>query len=154
MAVPGVWAGAGVRQSTGREATCGLGKTLFTPTYTAQMGHWSEGLVEQVTQQVGDKLDPGLIRHIALQAGLEIETLSGRAFHPPRRSTSNFEPNGMPFVDVPDMNLGSMESARKVWAIANPANPGFANVLQLLPLDTPRLRNELVPTWFLRVGGA
>jgi hypothetical protein len=70
-------------------------------------------------------------------AGREIELLSGRAFHPVRRATSVFEPNGLPLVDVPDVHVGSVESVRGVWEIPDPVDPTHATVLQLLPLDPP-----------------
>jgi hypothetical protein len=71
------------------------------------------------------------------QTGRELEVLSGRSFHSPRRTTSVFEPNGLPFVDVPDMQVGSMEPVAGVSAVPDPANREMAAVLQVSPLAAP-----------------
>ncbi|HCT80664.1 MAG TPA: hypothetical protein DGG94_22310 [Micromonosporaceae bacterium] len=102
------------------------------------MGHWSEELVDQLVLKVGGKLDHDVIRRIVLMAGHEIETMSGRAYHPPRQTSVVFEPNGLPFVNVPDMHVGSAESGRPVWPIPDPVHPHLAHAMQLLPLDFAR----------------
>ncbi|MCX4748016.1 hypothetical protein OG455_21280 [Kitasatospora sp. NBC_01287] len=73
------------------------------------------------------------------QVGREIDTLSGRSFHAARRTTSTFEPNGLLFVDVPDLRIGSMDPMDGPWAIPDPVNPEIAAVLQVasLPLPAP-----------------
>jgi hypothetical protein len=86
------------------------------------------------------------------EAGREIELLSGRSFHPVRRATSDFEPNGLPFVDVPDALVGSVESTRGVWEIPDPVDREHATVLQLLPLDPP-FRKAMSVAEALHVGG-
>ncbi len=43
----------------------------------------------------------------------------------------------VPFIDVPDVHVGSLESADAVWAVPDPVNPQMAAVLQVLPLDIP-----------------
>jgi hypothetical protein len=101
------------------------------------MGHWSEGLVDELAQQVGGSPDRRVLMDLLAQASRELEVLSGRSFRPPRQTTSTFEPNGLPFVDVPDAHVGSLEAVVGVWDIPNPVNSETATVLQLSPLDTP-----------------
>jgi hypothetical protein len=67
----------------------------------------------------------------------ELEVLSGRSFHPLRRMTSVFEPNGLPFVDIPDMQVGSMDPVAGAWAIPDPVNSQIAAVLQVASLADP-----------------
>jgi hypothetical protein len=105
-----------------------------TPSYTAQMGHWSESLVDEVAQQIGGSPDRRALMDLLAQAGRELEVLSGRSFHPLRRMTSVLEPNGLPFVDIPDLQVGSMESTPGGWEVPGPVNPEIAAVLQVLPL--------------------
>ncbi len=93
------------------------------PSYTAQMGHWSEGLVDEVARMVGGSPDRRLLKDKLAQAGREIEVLSGRSFQPMRRATAVFEPNGLPFVDIPDLQVGSMEPESMVWEVPDPVNP-------------------------------
>jgi hypothetical protein len=101
------------------------------------MGHWSEDLVDDVAAQVGDRADRSTLIELLAMAGRELEVLSGRSFHEVRRTTSTFEPNGLPLVDVPDIHIGSTESAADVWAIPDPVSPEHATVLQLVPLHPP-----------------
>lgn len=63
--------------------------------------------------------------------------MAGRSFPPVQRSTSVFDPNGLPLMDIPDAHVGSLESAG-VWAVPDPVNPTMAAVLQLVPLDDSR----------------
>jgi hypothetical protein len=51
--------------------------------------------------------------------------------------TSVFETNGLPFADIPDMQVGSMESMAGVREIPDPVNPQIAAVLQGAPLANP-----------------
>jgi hypothetical protein len=104
------------------------------------VGHWAEDLVEDVAQMVGGNPDRRVLREIAVAAGREIEVLAGRAWTGVRRSTSTFEPNGLPMVDVPGAHVGSVESARGVWEIPDPVDPTHATVLQLMPLEPPMPR--------------
>lgn len=96
-----------------------------------------ESLVEELAQQLGGKPDRSVLMDLLAQAGRELETLSGRSFRPLRRTTSTFEPNGLPFVDVPDVQVGSLEAAVGVWEVPDPVNSEMATVLQLSPLDAP-----------------
>ncbi|MEV4568514.1 hypothetical protein AB0K12_32495 [Nonomuraea sp. NPDC049419] len=101
------------------------------------MGHWSESLLDEAEQQIGGKPDRSVLREVLIQAGREIDILSGRSFQPPRRATAVFEPNGLPFVDVPDLRVGSMEPVAGVWEIPDPADPQRATVLQVSSLADP-----------------
>jgi hypothetical protein len=102
------------------------------------VGHWSEGLVEELAALVGGNPDRDGLRRLLLEAGHEIETLAGRSYHPVRRATAVVQTNGLPFIDVPDMHIGSLESTDAVWSIPDPVNPQMAAVMQVLPLDIPQ----------------
>ncbi|WP_117214944.1 hypothetical protein [Allorhizocola rhizosphaerae] len=102
------------------------------------MGHWSEDLAEDLAQQVGGDPDREEMRRVLLQASQQIETLSGRNYDPVQQLTSVFATNGLPFVETPNMHLGSLESSEKmVWQVRDPVNPVFAAVLQVMPLEAP-----------------
>lgn len=116
------------------------------------MGHWSEDLVDEVARMVPGSPDRRMLVEVSAAAGRELEVLSGRSFHPPRRATSVFEPNGLPLVEVPDVLVGSIESARGVWEIPDPVDPTRATVMQLLPLEPPVARAASVAQ-ALSIGG-
>lgn len=99
------------------------------------MGHWSEGLVDEVVREVGGAPDRRRVTEILNQVGHGLEALAGRSFQPARRSTSVIESSGLPFVDIPDLNVGTLESAANAWEIPDPVNPAMAAVLQLTPLE-------------------
>lgn len=99
------------------------------------MGHWSESLADELAQQVGGSPDRRMLRDLLAQAGRELNVLSGRSFHPPHRATSIIEPNGLPFVDIPDLQVGSMEPVSGAWEVPDPVNRQVATVLQVSPLD-------------------
>lgn len=53
-------------------------------------------------------------------------------------ATEAGEPNGLPFADIPDMQVGSMNpAATGPWAIPDPVNPQIAAVLQVAFLPNP-----------------
>ncbi|MFD4143488.1 hypothetical protein [Streptomyces sp. NPDC058572] len=101
------------------------------------MGHWAEGLVDEAAKQIDGSPDRRMLREALAQAGREVDVLSGRSFHPPRRSTAVIEPNGLPFVHIPDLQVGSMEPVAGVWEIPDPVNAQIATVLQVSPLTDP-----------------
>jgi hypothetical protein len=107
------------------------------PWYTAQMGHWSESLVDEAAQQIGGSPDRRVLMDLLPQAGRELEVLSGRSYHPLRRTTSVIEPNGLPFMDIPDMQVGSMEPVVGAWAVPDPVNRQLSTVLQVASLADP-----------------
>jgi hypothetical protein len=94
-------------------------------------------LVDEVAQRGGVSPDRRMLIDMLAQAGRELDILSGRSFHPARRVTSVFEPNGLPFVDIPDMQVGSMDPVAGAWAIPDPVNRGMATVLQVASLANP-----------------
>ncbi|KIH97643.1 hypothetical protein LP52_18255 [Streptomonospora alba] len=99
------------------------------------MGHWSESLVDEAAQKISGSTDRRVLENMLAQAGREIEVLSGRSFHPLRRTTSVIESNGLPFVDVPDMQVGSMETTAGVWEVPDPVNSETASALQVSSLS-------------------
>jgi hypothetical protein len=99
------------------------------PSYTARMGHWSESLVDEAAQQIGGSPDRRVLMGLLAQAGRELDVLYGRSFHPLRRTTSVIERNGLPFVDIPDLQVGSMEPVVGAWAVSDPVNRQLATVL-------------------------
>ncbi|MFE2106561.1 hypothetical protein ACFXAF_11935 [Kitasatospora sp. NPDC059463] len=101
------------------------------------MGHWSEGLVDEVMKLVGGSPDRQALTDILVRTGHEIDVLSGRSFRPLRRAASVIVPNGLPFVDIPDMRVGSMEPGARAWEVPDPVNGEIANVLQVSPLVSP-----------------
>jgi hypothetical protein len=86
------------------------------------MGHWSESLVDELAHETGGNPDRRVLTDLLAQAGRELEILSGRSFHPLRRTTSAIEPNGLPFVDVPDLRVGSMKALAGGWEVPDPVN--------------------------------
>jgi hypothetical protein len=93
--------------------------------------------MDEAAQKIGGNPDRQVLMAALIQAGREIEVLAGRSFHPARRATSVIESNGLPFVDVPDLLVGSMEPVEGVWAVPDPVNNHLAAVLQVLPLHAP-----------------
>lgn len=81
--------------------------------------------------------DRRMLRDKLAQVGREVDVLSGRSFQPPRRSTAVIESNGLPFVDIPDLQVGSMEPVAGVREIPDPVNGQIATVLQVSPLVAP-----------------
>ena len=126
---------------TGSGPVCFTACRRFTPGYTARMGHWSESLADEVTLEVarrgGVMPDRQRVLELLGQVGQEIDVLAGRSFRPAYRATSVLEPNGMPFVDFPDLRVGSLDSAGTGWEIPDPVNPEIATVAQLAPLIDP-----------------
>lgn len=112
-------------------------EVMSTPVYTAQVGHWSEMLVDEAAREIGGNPNRELLVELLERAGRELEVLAGRTFGPLRQQTSKFEPNGLPFVDVPEIHVGSIDSVTEVWAVPNPVTPEVASVLQLAPWTSP-----------------
>lgn len=97
-------------------------------------------VVREVARRGGGTPDRGKVVEKLAEASGELELLSGRSFQPARRKTSVFEPNGLPFVDLPDLLIRATESIAGAWAIPDPVNPEMATVLQVAPLAEPALR--------------
>jgi hypothetical protein len=101
------------------------------------MGHWSQEIASELAEQLGGDPDLGMVQEAANAAAREIELLAGRTYHEPRRATASIDPNGLPFVDVPDVLIGSVESGAGVWPIPDLADAQHATVLQLVPAEVP-----------------
>lgn len=99
------------------------------------MGHWSDDLVDEAVAMIGGSPDRREVMAVAAKAAGEVEILTGRVFGSLHRTTSTIEPNGMPFVDVPDVNVGTLDAATEAWEIPDPANSQIATVLQLGRLE-------------------
>ncbi len=97
-------------------------------------------VVREVARRGGGNPDRRKVIEKLAEASGELEILSGRSFQPARRKTSVFEPNGLPFVDLPDLLIGATESIAGAWAIPDPVNPRMATVLQVAPLAEPALK--------------
>jgi hypothetical protein len=105
------------------------------------MGHWSEILLDEVAHEVarrgGGNPDRGVLVDMLARVGRELDVLSGRSFRPARRTTSLFEPNGLPFVDIPDLQVGSLEPVAGAWEVPDPVNRQMAVVMQVASLADP-----------------
>jgi hypothetical protein len=97
-------------------------------------------LVDEVAREValrgGGSPDRRRVQEVLAQVGHDLDVLAGRSFRPARRATSLFEPNGLPFVDIPDLLVGSLDPV-EAWGIPDPVNRRMATVLQVLPLAAP-----------------
>jgi hypothetical protein len=83
----------------------------------------ADEVIREVAQRGGGTPDRRMVIDKLAQAGGELEILSGRSFQPARQRTSVFEPNGLPFVDVPELIIGSLDStAAGPWASRDPVN--------------------------------
>jgi len=99
------------------------------------MGHWSESLVEELAHKLGGDPDREILKDALAQVGQRIDVVAGRSFHPARQATAIFEPNGLPFVDIPDVLTGTLAGPEGVWPVPDPVNPERSSVLQLGSFD-------------------
>lgn len=97
----------------------------------------ADEVASEVARRGGGTPDRSRVVDILAQVGHELDILSGRSFQSLRRTTSVFAPNGLPFVDIPDMQVGSMDSAEAPWEIPDPVNRRMATVLQVASLANP-----------------
>ena len=115
------------------------------------MGHWSEDLVEELAQSLKASPDRRLLVELLAEAGKEIDVLAGRNFRPLHRATASINSGGLPLVDVPDMQVGSMETTG-VWEVPDPVNPQMATTLQVSAIDSP-VRKAAPPADALWIAG-
>ena len=101
------------------------------------MGHWSEDLVEESAQRLKASPDRRLLVELLAEAGKEIDVLAGRNFRPLHRATAIITSAGLPLVDVPDLQVGSLETTAGVWEVPDPVNPQMATTLQVSAIDSP-----------------
>lgn len=98
------------------------------------MGHWSENLVSDVLAKLPSDADPALVQTMLRQAAADIELLSGRAFGSTHTSTLEFDTGGLPFIEVPDLQIGTPASTdASLWAIPDPVHPHTALIAQVAP---------------------
>lgn len=101
------------------------------------MGHWAEQLVDELAQRLDGEHDRAVLLDVLVRTGRRIDMLAGRSFHAPRQTTSTFVSNGLPFVDVPDLLIGSTKSVEDVWPVPDWADPARATVLQIMRMPEP-----------------
>ena len=101
------------------------------------MRHWSEDLVEEFAQHLGGSPDRRLLVELLAATGREIDVLAGRSFQPLHRSTAIIDSGGLPLVDVPDLQVGSMETTAGPWEVPDPVNPQIATTLQVTAIGSP-----------------
>ena len=101
------------------------------------MGHWSEDLVEELAEELGGSPDRHLLAELLAKVGSEIDVLAGRSFQPLHRATAIIDSGGLPLVDVPDLQVGSMETTAGARAVPDPVNPQMATTLQVAAFDSP-----------------
>ena len=101
------------------------------------MGHWSEDLVEELAEELGGSPDRRLLVEVLAAVGSEIEVLAGRSFQQLRRATAIIESGGLPLVDIPDLQVGAMETTAAAWEVPDPVNPQIATTLQVAPIGSP-----------------
>lgn len=99
------------------------------------MGHWSDDLVDEAAEMIGGSPDRKKLMEVVARAAGEVEILTGRSFRSLHRSTSTLEPNGMPFVDLPDVNVGTLDAITEAWEIPDPVDSAIATVVQLARLN-------------------
>lgn len=69
--------------------------------------------------------------------GREIDVLAGRSFQPLRHAPAAINSGGLPLVDIPDLQVGSMETTAEAWAVPDPVNPQMATTLQVAAIGSP-----------------
>lgn len=99
------------------------------------MGHWSDDLFDEVATRVGPKADRTELAALLKRAGTEIELMAGRAFALSESRTTLFNTCGLPFVDIPDLQVGGHTASVTVWPLPDPVNSHVATVLQVAEFD-------------------
>jgi hypothetical protein len=100
------------------------------------LGQWSENLLDEVIAKIGGDPDRELVKEMLRQTGQEIDILTGRTFDFRGTRTVRFETNGLPFVDVPDLQRGTMQGEQSVHEVPDPVNDLITTVVQVTPLVT------------------
>jgi hypothetical protein len=96
-----------------------------------------DDVAHEVRRRGGGSPDRRVLMDVLARVGRELDVLSGRSFRPARRTTSVFETNGLPFVDIPDLRVGSLEPVAGAWEVPDPVNHQMAVVLQVASLADP-----------------
>jgi hypothetical protein len=106
---------------------------LISPTDTVQMGHWADDLLDGLKAHLrieSDGRDDELRQTLRLSQG-HLELLAGRSFGEIRHLNMRWKPNGLPFVDIPDLLVASYTDQEGGWAIPDSLNPSVAMVMQV-----------------------
>src|SRR5690348_16076566 len=103
------------------------------PSYTAEMGHWADQLVDEIATKVGAHVDRDREQLLAAaRAGAaEMEILTGQSFGQAKRNTVSIATFGLPFVELPGLLIGSEESPTGGWPIPNPVERDRATLVQV-----------------------
>ncbi len=98
------------------------------------MGHWEDESLPELKSRLGIRGDTQdeRLRLALRRTQRQIELLSGRTFGRVEKLTMEFMPGGLPFMELPDLQVGSHEATTDVWPIADPVHPHVATVLQLV----------------------
>ncbi len=91
-------------------------------------------MVDSVLASVGPRADRDQVHQLLAKAAKEMELLAGRSFSFRARTTLEFDSGGLPFVDVPDLNVGTLEAPDGVEAVPDPRGGDKVTVIQLAPL--------------------
>lgn len=99
------------------------------------MGHWAEENLPELKRQLGitgPEHDEEL-RSYARAAQDQIERLAGRRFGRVRHGTFHIKSNGLPFVEVDDLNVDGQPvgSDTPTWPVPDPIHPQYARILQV-----------------------
>jgi hypothetical protein len=95
------------------------------------MGHWSEGLVEEIAARVDPAADREQLRLIAREATRQIEMMAGRDFSNRGEASLKIYSGPLPLVDIPDMQTPTMNADHDVWPIEDLQTPGMSSILQV-----------------------
>jgi hypothetical protein len=104
------------------------------------VGQWSENLLDKVVAMIGGDPDREVLKELLRQTGQEIDVLTGRTFDYRGTKTVHFETNGLPIVEVPDLQRGSIRGEPSVYEIPDPVNDLMTTVVQVAPPQTPAPR--------------
>ena len=101
------------------------------------MGQWSENLLDEAAAAIGGDVDRELLRKLLRETGQEIDILTGRTFDFRGTKTVHFETNGLPIVEVPDLQRGTIQGEPSVYEIPDPVNDLMTTVVQVAPPHLP-----------------
>lgn len=95
------------------------------------MGHWSEALLEEAAARVGTGVDDPALKEALAMAANHIEILAGRKFGTSEQLSVTIVAGDLPFVHVPDIQIGHYESDTEAWPVPDPVHGEVASVLQM-----------------------
>lgn len=105
----------------------------ISPGNTVQVGHWSERLLPDIKSRLritSDDQDAAILKTLrAVQE--QIELVTGHEFEISRHVALRFQAGGLPFVDIPDLQLSTFAATDGAWPIPDPKHPEVATILQM-----------------------